>query len=247
MPFSELSTLLLWLIAFLAGFIQGLSGFGSVLVALPLLALLLDFKIAVPLVNLWSLAINTLLLVQLRGHLSFKNPVIPLFLAALPGIPLGVYILRHVPVWVLEMGLGGTLLVFSWYFVSSGGKTRNLNSSWAYAAGFCSGCLGGSLGASGPPVILYTALQPWPKDQIKATLASYFFLSGLLIIAAQAAAGLVTTAVLIGSLLSIPFVILGVLAGASWYRRLDTSRYRQVVVGLIILLGLLTVVKALGG
>ncbi len=246
MIFSQLSILLLWLIAFLAGFIQGLSGFGSVLVALPLLALFLDFKIVVPLVNLWSLAINTLLLIQLRRHLNFKNSV-PLFLAALPGIPLGVYILRHVPVWVLEMSLGGTLLVFSWYFVSSGGRTRNLTSSWAYAAGFCSGCLGGSLGASGPPVILYSALQPWPKDQIKATLASYFFLAGIFIIAAQAAAGLVTTAVLTGSLLSIPFIILGVVAGALWYRKLDTTRYRQVVVGLTTLLGLLTVVKALGG
>ena len=216
------------------------------LVALPLLTMFVDFKIAVPLVNIWGMVINVMLLMQLRPHFNLRN-IFPLAVAAIPGIPLGVYILKNVPVRVLEMGLGGLLLVFSWYFVSSGGKSRKISRGWAYAAGFCSGCLGGSLGASGPPVIIYTALQPWDKDEIKSTLTGYFFLSGLVIIAAQAMTGLFTTVVLTGSLISIPFIILGVIIGASFYRRLETGRYRQVVVGLITLLGLLTVVKALGG
>ncbi len=63
---------------------------------------------------------------------------------------------------------------------------------------------------SGPPVIIYTALQPWDKDEIKSTLTGYFFLSGLIIIVAQAMSGLMTTAVLTGSLISIPFIIVGV-------------------------------------
>jgi len=51
---SQLSSLLLCLIALLAGFTQGLSGFGSVLVALPLLVLFLDLNLAVPLVSIWA-------------------------------------------------------------------------------------------------------------------------------------------------------------------------------------------------
>jgi len=96
-------------------------------------------------------------------------------------------------------------------------------------------------------VIIYTTLQAWPKDEIKSTLTGFFFLSGLIIIAAQARGGLVTTAVLTCSLISIPCIIVGVILGSSIYQKLETDRYRQVVVGLITLLGLLTVVKALGG
>jgi uncharacterized membrane protein YfcA len=239
------SNLLLCLIALFAGFTQGLSGFGSVLVALPLLALFLDFKIAVPLVSLWGMTINIILLLSLRRHLSLKR-ILPLAVAALPGIPLGVYILKNVSVWVLEMVLGGLLVVFSLYFVWSGGKTRILARGWAYAAGFCSGCLGGGLAMSGPPVIIYTALQPWPKDEIKSTLTGFFFLSGLFILAAQAASGLITTTVLSWSVLSIPFVVVGVFLGSWFYDKLDTNRYRQVIVWLITLLGLLTLAKALG-
>jgi uncharacterized protein len=238
--------LLIPLIALLAGFTQGLSGFGSVLVALPLLAFFLDFGIAVPLVSTWGMSINLILMVQMRPHLRLQH-IGPLTAAALPGIPLGVYILTHVAVRVLELLLGGLLVVFSLYFLWSGGKTRQLSRGWAYAAGFCSGFLGGSLASSGPPVIVYTALQPWPKDEIKSTLTGFFFLSGLVILAAQALSGLFTPEVLNRSLFSIPFIILGVFLGSACYHRLATARYRQVVVGLITLLGLLTLLKALGG
>jgi uncharacterized protein len=246
MSFGLPSHLLLCLIALLAGFTQGLSGFGSVLVALPLLALFLDFNTAVPLVSTWGMTINIILVVQLRPHLRFGH-IVPLTLAALPGIPLGVYMLKHVAVWVLELLLGVLLMVFSLYFVWSGGKTRRLARGWAGAAGFTSGFLGGCLASSGPPVIVYTALQPWSKDEIKSTLIGYFFLSGLVIIAAQAVSGLFTPEVLTGSLLSIPVVILGVFLGTAFYRRLETTHYRQVVVGLITLLGLLTLIKAMVG
>ena len=237
--------ILLCLIALLAGFIQGLSGFGSVLVALPLMVLFLDLKMAVPLVSIWGMTINTILLVQLRAHLRRQN-ILPLIMAAIPGIPLGVYFLKYADVRFMQMLLGGLLVIFSLYFVWSGGRTKKLSVAWHYVAGFCSGFLGGSLAMSGPPVIICTALQPWDKDEIKSTLTGYFFLSGLIIIVAQAMSGLVTTTILTVSLISIPFIILGVILGSRLYRRLETTRYRQVVVGLITLLGLLTVVKALG-
>jgi uncharacterized protein len=232
-------------IAILAGFIQGLSGFGSVLVALPILVLFLDFQLAVPLVSIWGMTINIILLMQLRMHLRPKN-ILPLTLAAIPGIPLGIYVLKHANILVLEMLLGVLLLIFSLYFIWSGGKTRGLSRGWLYAAGFLSGCLGGGLAMSGPPVIIYTAVQPWDKDEIKSTLTGYFFLSGLIIIVFQTTSGLMTTEVFTGSLLSIPFIFLGVMLGSAGYRRLATEHYRQVVVGLITLLGLMTVIKALG-
>lgn len=235
----------LCLIALLAGFTQGLSGFGSVLVALPVLTYLLDLKTAVPLASTWGMTINIILLIQLRSHLSPKR-ILPLALASLPGIPLGVYILNTMPVWELEMVLGVLLVVLSLYFIWSGGKTRRLSQGWAYAAGFGSGVLGGSLAMSGPPVIIYTALQPWPKDEIKSTLIGFFFLSGLVILGAQAASGLFTSGVLTWSLISIPFVVWGVFLGTWCYDRIDTNRYRQVIVWLITLLGSLTLAKSLG-
>lgn len=243
MPAADL---LLCLIALLAGFTQGLSGFGSVLVALPLLVWFLDLPTTVPLVSTWGMTINLILLVQLRPHLRLGH-IGPLTLAAVPGVPLGVAVLTLVSARWLELLLGALLVIFSLYFLLAGGKTRTLSRGWAYAAGFLSGFLGGSLASSGPPVIVYTALQPWPKDEIKSTLTGFFFLSGLVILAAQALSGLFTPEVLRRSGFSIPFIIMGVFLGTAVYRRLATAQYRQVVVGLITLLGLLTLIKAVVG
>ena len=129
--FSGLSaSLAICSVALLAGFIQGLSGFGSVLVALPILVLFLDFDLAVPLASIWGMTINTILLLQLRAHLRLKN-ILPLTLAAIPGIPLGVYILVNANTRLLEMLLGVLLLIFSLYFIWSGGKRE------IYQAGGC--------------------------------------------------------------------------------------------------------------
>jgi len=67
------------------------------------------------------MTINTILLMQLRAHLR-RNHILSLTVAAIPGIPLGVYILKHADVRILEMLLGILLVVFSVYFVWSGEK-----------------------------------------------------------------------------------------------------------------------------
>ena len=68
---AEMTTYALLLaVTFLAGFIQGLSGFGSVLLSLPLLILFLDVRTAIPLVALVALALTIQLLIQLRQHLE---------------------------------------------------------------------------------------------------------------------------------------------------------------------------------
>ena len=44
---------------------------------------------------------------------------------------------------------------------------------WAYLVGFLSGGLGGTIGANGPPVIIYTSAQPWSNDKIRVTLQGF--------------------------------------------------------------------------
>ena len=166
---------LVCLIIAFAGFTQGFSGFGAVLVSLPCLTLLLPIKTVVPLVNLMSCCINLILIIHLRRYLQWGR-VAPLLLASLPGIPLGVYFLKTVAPWKLELLLGALLISFPFYSRFTKIGERGIPSGWAYLAGFCSGCLGGSLGTNGPPIIIYTALQPWEKDQIKGTLVGFFSL-----------------------------------------------------------------------
>ena len=155
-----LTKLVLTLIAAFAGFTQGLTGVGVIMVALPLMALLADMKTVIPMVGLLALSINIVLGWQLRGAIRWRL-CLPMLLAAVPGIPLGVFVLKTFPSAVLQTALGGVLLAYGAYAVVRAPAQRSLSSFWAYVAGFVAGGLGGSIGASGPPIIVYTSIQPW--------------------------------------------------------------------------------------
>src|SRR5690606_21261372 len=102
----------LTVVAFLAGFIQGLSGFGSVLLSLPLLALFLDIREAIPLVNLMGVILTVILIIQLRAHWEWGK-IWPLLAGATLGIPAGVWLLKRMDPVHVQIVLGAVLLAYS--------------------------------------------------------------------------------------------------------------------------------------
>jgi hypothetical protein len=238
--------ILLLVVTFLAGFIQGLSGFGSVLLSLPLLILFLDVRTSIPLVALVGLALTILLLIQLREHLEWKK-VYPLLGGTLFGVPVGVFLLKHLDTNWIQLVLGTVLVGYALYGLVFRLSLQGIRARWAYLYGFLAGCLGGALSASGPPVIIYTSLQPWSKDQIKVTLQGYFLVSGFIVVLFQAASGLTTWAVMKLFILSLPAVIIGTLVGSHFYGMIREEGYRKILLILLGCLGTFTVYRALCG
>lgn len=232
----------LGIIAFCAGFIQGLSGFGSVLLSLPLLACFLDVKTAIPLVALYGVALTVFLLVQLRQHWDWRK-LYPLCVGSVPGAPVGVWLLNSLDAQIIQWIVGAVLVAYALYGLLMKPVVKELSRVWAYGAGFLAGCLGGAISASGPPVIVYTSLMPWSKDQIKVTLQGFFVISGLVVIAAQAAGGLMTGKVIYFFLASLPVLIFGTWAGSLLYGRIREESYRKIMLVLLGMLGLFMILK----
>ena len=101
----------LMLAAFAGGFTQGLAGFGSTLVALPLLALVLDLKVAVPVCTTLAVTLNLVMIVRLRGHVR-RGLLVLLIVSSLPAMPFGAYILRVVSGDWLKVALAAALFAF---------------------------------------------------------------------------------------------------------------------------------------
>ncbi len=230
------------IIAFLAGFIQGLTGFGSVLLSLPLLVLFLDIKTAIPVTALLGAVLSLSLLIQLRHHVDWGK-IYPLCLGAIAGAPVGVWLLNRIdPQWI-HWVIGAVLIIHALYSLLFHPTVHVMNTGWAYLSGFMSGCLGGAISASGPPVIVYTSIQPWSKDQIKVTLQGFFVISGIVIVAFQAIGGLVTGTVLGYFFVSLPLLFIGTWAGSLLYGRLKEESYRQALLLLMAALGLFMILK----
>ncbi len=232
------------LIFLLAGFIQGLSGFGSALLAMPLLTLFIDVKTAVPLCMLNSLLIASYLSLQLKDYME-REKILPLIAGSLPGIYLGVTFLKSAESMLIQILLGVIIISYGVYSLVFQPRTRKIHRIWSYIAGFGTGFIGAAFSAGGPPAIIYTTLTGWSKDYIKATLTGFFFVGSLISAFAHAVSGLTNTLVIKYFFVSFVFVLLGVYIGSRLYNRTNRQEYIRIILFILIILGLIMIISAL--
>jgi len=224
------------LIFLLAGFVQGVSGFGSALVAMPFLLLFLDAKIAVPLCILNSLVITLYLSLQLRKHVDWRK-ILPLLIGCTPGIYVGSRFLKESDSDLIKLLLGVMLVCYSLYNLILKPAPKKINGVWAYLSGFLTGVIGSAFSAGGPPTIIYTTLTGWSKNDIKATLSIFFFITGILIATAHVANGLTTITVIRYFGMSLLAALFGVWAGSICYGKIRQETYMKIILYFLILMG----------
>ncbi len=235
--------LLVGLILLLAGFTHGFSGFGAIILALPLLTLFLDIKVVIPLCALMGLMVTLFVFWQMYSQISWRE-IWPLILAAAPGTLVGVLLAKYLDQKALAWILGVSLVCYSLTRLCLRGDFLVLRAKvWTYVFGFLSGFLGGSLSASGPPVIVYTSLKAWSSDQIKATLQGFFLMLNLVIISLHAVVGLTTLRVLTIFAAAFLPLLAGVWLGSLLYGKIKERYYRQTLLILLGLMGLLIIWK----
>ncbi|OLN25431.1 putative membrane protein [Desulfovibrio sp. DV] len=214
--------------AFCAGFTQGLAGFGSTLVALPILALVFDLKLAVPVCIFLSLSVNSVMVTRLRGHIQF-GPLALLLVSSLPGMPLGAYALRVVSGDWLKTVLAVAIFAFVANECRGVRCAAPVGRGFGVLAGFVAGVTGGAIGINGPPVVAWMCRLGLDRNALRATLVSYFLLAGLGVVASQFLAGLVTGPVLLRAAVALPALGLGIAVGLGLCGRISEAAFRRVV------------------
>ncbi|MGI6639134.1 MAG: sulfite exporter TauE/SafE family protein [Desulfobulbus sp.] len=226
------------LVFLFAGLVQGLTGFGAGLVAIPLLTMMIDIKLAVPLCILHNMIITSSLTVALHRYFDWRK-IMPLFLGGIPGVLLGAYWFKHVePSW-LELILGVMLICYSLFNLVFQPKPLYLSSLWGYVAGFFTGAISSVVSAGGPPSIIYATLTGWEKEEMKATLTGFFLLNGIFMVTVYYLGGLFTMETLSYFAFTAPFVFFGSMLGSRLSSRINQRSYLRLVYILLTIMGLL--------
>ncbi len=227
---------ILSLAAFIGGFTQGLTGFGSTLLALPLLALVMDLRLATPVCCLLAVSINVVLTSRLYGHIRWRVLLL-LFGAALPGMAVGVRALEVVPGHWLKLAMASVVLSFVAVRLRGRRGRSRPGRGLGLAAGFAAGCMGAAIGVNGPIVAMWVSRQGYDRDTVRATLTSFFLLAGFGVVGAQSLVGLVTPEVLWAYLAALPALLLGIGLGLAGCGRIDESRFARAVLLVLVLSG----------
>ncbi len=222
--------------AAVAGFVQGVSGFAFSLVSLSFWAWVLEPRLAAPMAVFGSLAGQLVTLPWVWRGFDLGR-LLPMLVAGLAGVPVGVALLHWLDPPVFRFFLGCFLLVYCplallvprGYAFRGGGRAADA------AAGFAGGMLGGIGGMSGPIPTLWTTVRGWDKDLQRGVLQAFNIAMHVATLSIYAATGPITSEALAMFGRIVPALALPAVAGVLLFRRLSPTVFRRVV---LVLLGL---------
>jgi hypothetical protein len=176
-----------------AYFIRGITGFGSGLISVPLLALFLPLKFVVPLILLLDFTASIVI-----GGFNFKrvkwDEVGVLIPFGIVGVILGTSLLVNLPPEPMLIALAGFVFIFAMRSLLNLHGDKLISRGWAVPASLTGGTVGALFGTGGPPYVIYLSHRIRDKSDLRATFSALFFTEGLTRIVSFLVAGLLMTA-----------------------------------------------------
>ncbi len=205
----------------------GLTGFGSSIVAIPLLAHVLPLRFAVPMMLVFDLSAGVLLGLKNRGHVD-RRELLRLLPFLLVGMALGATLLAKASDRWLMTVLGA--FVFSYAGLNLLRKRRPalIGSVWAIPAGAVGGVFTALYGTGGPIYTMYLARRLPDTFVLRATIATLIVITAFVRLVLFTAGGFYAQHGLVPLALAlVPCAIAGYLAGARLHSRLPAERVAQ--------------------
>jgi len=231
----------------LGGLVNGIAGFGCALIATPLATQFIELPLAIPAGTIIGLAMSMQMGLTFRKYADWSR-IRPLILGAFPGALTGVTLMNQLPGDTLKLAMGLFLVTYAcWGLFFEGPSRRVVSKYWGFLAGFCSSAIGTAFGMGGPPTIVYTSLTGWKQEQVKAGIGSFFMCAGVIMIAAQAIAGLQSVASITLATVAIPSAVSGCWIGIRISRFIGDFSYRKILFSVLGGMGGMILYRAVMG
>jgi uncharacterized protein len=211
---------------------QQLVGFGFALLAMPFLTALVGPQDAVAVAAFGSLAGGGVMAWRLR-HLTDRRRLRRLVVGMVPGLPLGVVALANLPDAPLRVAVAVVVLIMVGV-LATGFHLRSERPAAEVGAGFVSGALGGSIGISGPPVVLVLQAARMEQHAFRATTAGFFTVSNVMILPLLLGSGVVGVDIWPAALVAVPSAILSNWGCEGLARRITPERFRPLVLAMLV-------------
>jgi uncharacterized membrane protein YfcA len=220
-------------VAAIAGFVQGLSGFGFGLTAMTIWAWTLEPRLAAPLAVFGALTGQIIAAVAVRRGFDVAR-LLPFLAGGLAGVPLGVFILPRLDIPLFKALLGLLLVIMCPLMIASsrlphvrGGRAGDA------LAGLAGGAMGGLGGFTGVVPTLWCTLRGFDKDLQRAVIQNFNLAMLVVAFGGYVATGIVTREMVPLFAVVAPAMLIPSLLGARLYVAISASSFRHVVLALL--------------
>ena len=237
----------------LAGFIQGLAGFGSGLVAIGVLVTFYSPYTVVPALLIINLITNSILIYEnkklitkdyFNGNniINFNSLVCAIF-----GLVIGANVLIILDTKYVNTILGFLLIIISSYYIIIDLKLINRrfkissisnNKLVALSSTFISGSLEGFVGLGGPPIVIFMYICKVKKNVFILTFSLFFIILNPFRFILYYNKGLYSLYVIQVTLYILIFIIIGLIFGIIIRRKIVNDKiFSKMVLIILIIIG----------
>ncbi len=228
-----------------AYFIRGITGFGSGLISVPLLALFLPLTFEVPVILLLDFTASLVIGGVNRQQVRWREVLI-LIVPSVIGVVIGTHLLVNLAQAPMLIALAIFVFLFAIKSLLNLPGDKPVSQAWAIPAALTGGTVGGLFGTGGPPYVIYLSHRIHDKSALRATLSALFFIEGLTRIISFLVAGLLMSReVWVAYFVSLPMVLGVLFLGGRVHHGLSAAHVTRLVGGLLLIASVSLLIKAL--
>ena len=221
-------------VVFVAYLVRGVAGFGSGLVAVPLLTLFSPITAVVPVVVSLDYIGSASQSVRNLDDIAWREQVV-LLPFMLIGILGGLYLFTVVPTRVLSKTLGGLVITLGiCQLLPLSLRLARGSRITATYCGLLGGLLGTLFGTGGPFYAIYLHSRALERTTFRATFALNFLIDGGVRLIAYAFMGLLTRETLLHIAAALPIAAAGLFAGGRIQNRLSQRTFVRIIAMLVL-------------
>lgn len=223
-------------IAAAGGFMRGFAGFGSTMVMVPFLSLLMLPSEAV----LIALSIDTLVMTPMFPKAAQNaewKPIIPLVIGGFIATPLGVLILVIASPETTRVIISILVIVFALLLLSGWTYRGHRTTLLSFSIGLLSGATNGASSIGGPPIAVYFIAKGMTPITLRASLNVVSFIMEGVAVIAIFLTGNFNTKLLTSIAVLFPCMLLFAWIGAVIFRFADNDLFKKYILYFLIIFG----------
>ena len=231
-------------IIFAASTLKGITGFGFALFSVPLLSFIFPMSMLVPAIALFNVVTSTYILFGLKEKVKWYY-IVPMFVASLGGIPLGIYALEFMNEETLKLIVGIMVIIFSLKLLKGVNLAKRFKKMPLFFAGFLSGMLTSSVSIGGPPLVIAMNRKGYKKEFFRAVFSWFTVFSSSFACVAFYVKGFLTPESIKLAALALPLLILGSGWGNKIAQKIQQEQFRKLVIYVNVVTGLIIVITSI--
>lgn len=240
----------------LSNIIQGITGFAGTILAMPPSLMLVGYPVAKPVLNVLGLLSGLYVFAEQRNHVSWKE-VKKIVAVMAAGILGGILIrgffagreqilYRCLGIFVILLSLQGGIKLYR-QEKASGTEHKESPAQDPASRSFlllaAAGIVHGIFVSGGPLLIGYLTGRIPDKVSFRATISTVWIFLNTLILLDDIRAGFWTGELLVLQLVSVPFLLAGMVIGSRLYARMSQRLFMAITYVLLFVSGLSLVLK----